>query len=101
LRNLASTIRPFTAWLHFKSLDTLVLRMKQHSESALPLAYFLAGQKKVTRVLFPFRADHPQHNLAKSQMDGGGGVVSFEVEGGKPAAFKLLNALQLIDISNN
>ena len=65
------------------------------------MAEFLGQQKKVTRVLYPFHPDHPQHNLAKAQMDGGGGVVTFEVEGGKPAAFKLLNALQLIDISNN
>ena len=101
LRNTGPTLSPFNAWLHLKSLETLELRMKQHCENALALADFLAGQKKVTRVLYPFRADHPQHNLAKAQMDGGGGVVTFEVEGGKPAAFKLLNALKLIDISNN
>ena len=65
------------------------------------VADFLAGQKKVTRVLYPFRPDHPQHNLARAQMEGGGGVVAFEVEGGKAAAFKLANALGLIDISNN
>ena len=101
LRNTGPTLSPFNAWLHLKSLETLELRMKQHCENALAVADFLAGQKKVTRVLYPFRADHPQHNLAKAQMDGGGGVVTFEVEGGKPAAFKLLNALKLIDISNN
>jgi O-succinylhomoserine sulfhydrylase len=101
LRNTGPALSPFNAWLHLKSLETLELRMKQHSENALAVADFLAGQKKVTRVLYPFRADHPQHNLAKSQMDGGGGVVTFDVEGGKPAAFKLLNALKLIDISSN
>jgi O-succinylhomoserine sulfhydrylase len=101
LRNTGPTLSPFNAWLHLKSLETLELRMKQHCENAQALADFLAGQKKVTRVLYPFRADHPQHNLAKAQMDGGGGVVTFEVEGGKPAAFKFLNALKLIDISNN
>jgi len=101
LRNTGPTLSPFNAWLHLKSLETLELRMKQHCENAQALADFLAGQKKVTRVLYPFRADHPQHNLDKAQMDGGGGVVTFEVEGGKPAAFKLLNALNLIDISNN
>jgi O-succinylhomoserine sulfhydrylase len=67
----------------------------------LNIADFLAEQKKVTRVLYPFRADHPQHNLARAQMDGGGGVVSFEVEGGKDGAFRVENALRLIDISNN
>lgn len=101
LRNTGPTISPFNAWLHLKSLETLELRMKQHSENALRVADFLAGQKKVARVLYPFRPDHPQHNLAKAQMDGGGGVVTFEIEGGKPAAFKLANALGLIDISNN
>lgn len=101
LRNTGPTISPFNAWLHLKSLETLELRMKQHSENALRVADFLAGHKKIARVLYPFRPDHPQHNLAKAQMDGGGGVVTFEIEGGKPAAFKLANALQLIDISNN
>jgi O-succinylhomoserine sulfhydrylase len=55
----------------------------------------------VTRVLYPFRPDHPQHNLARAQMDGGGGVVAFEVAGGKTAAFRLANALDIIDVSNN
>jgi len=101
LRNTGPTISPFNAWLHLKSLETLELRMKQHCENALAVADFLGQQKKVTRVLYPFRPDHPQHNLAKAQMDGGGGVVTFEVEGGKPAAFRLANTLKLIDISNN
>jgi O-succinylhomoserine sulfhydrylase len=101
LRNTGPSISPFTAWLHLKSLETLDLRMKQHCENALRVADFLAAQKKVTRVLYPFRPDHPQHNLAKAQMDGGGGVVTFDVDGGKPAAFRLADALQLIDISNN
>ena len=101
LRNTGPTISPFNAWLHLKSLETLELRMKQHSENALRVADFLASHKKIARVLYPFRPDHPQHNLAKAQMDGGGGVVTFEIEGGKPAAFKLANALNLIDISNN
>jgi O-succinylhomoserine sulfhydrylase len=101
LRNTGPTISPFNAWLHLKSLETLELRMKQHCENAQRVADFLSGQKKVTRALYPFRPDHPQHNLARAQMDGGGGVVTFEVEGGKKAAFKLANALKLIDISNN
>src|SRR6185369_6622526 len=101
LRNTGPTISPFNAWLHLKSLETLELRMKQHSENAMRVSDFLGQQKKVTRVLYPFRPDHPQHNLAKAQMDGGGGVVTFEVEGGKPAAFRLANSLKLIDISNN
>ena len=101
LRNTGPSISPFNAWLHLKSLETLELRMKQHCENAVKVADFLSHQKKVTRVLYPFRADHPQHNLARAQMDGGGGVVSFEIDGGKSAVFRCANALQLIDISNN
>jgi len=101
LRNTGPSISPFNAWLHLKSLETLHLRMRAHCESAAKIADFLAGQKKIKRVLYPFRADHPQHELARKQMDGGGGVVTFEVDGGKAAAFRLENALQLIDVSNN
>jgi O-succinylhomoserine sulfhydrylase len=101
LRNTGPSISPFNAWLHLKSLETLELRMKQHCENAGRVADFLSQHKKVTRMLYPFHPDHPQHNLAKAQMDGGGGVVTFEVAGGKASAFRLANALQLIDISNN
>jgi O-succinylhomoserine sulfhydrylase len=101
LRNTGPAISPFNAWLHLKSLETLDLRMRAHCENALRVADFLAGHRKVTRVLYPFRPDHPQHNLARAQMEGGGGVVTFEVEGGKKGAFALANALQVIDISNN
>ena len=101
LRNTGPSISPFNAWLHLKSLETLDLRMRAHCDSATRVADFQAGQRKVPRVLYPFSPDHPQHNLAISQMEGGGGVVAFEVEGGKQAAFKLANALGLIDISNN
>jgi O-succinylhomoserine sulfhydrylase len=101
VRNTGPSISPFNAWVHLKSLETLDLRMRAHSEAATQVADFLATQKNVTRVLYPFRPDHPQHNLARAQMEAGGGVVAFEVEGGKKAAFRLGNALQVIDISNN
>jgi O-succinylhomoserine sulfhydrylase len=100
-RNTGPSLSPFNAWVHLKSLETLELRMRAHCENATLVADFLAKEKKIARVLYPFRPDHPQHNLAKAQMEGGGGVVTFEVEGGKPAAFRLANALKLIDISNN
>ena len=100
-RNTGPSISPFNAWVHLKSLETLDLRMRAHCEAATAVADFLSTQKKVTRVLYPFRPDHPQHNLARAQMDGGGGVVAFEVAGGKKAAFRFANALKLIDISNN
>ncbi|MDE1939204.1 MAG: O-succinylhomoserine sulfhydrylase [Alphaproteobacteria bacterium] len=101
LRNTGPCLSPFNAWLHLKSLETLSLRMQAHCENATKIADFLADQKKVTRVLYPFRPDHPQHNLARAQMDGGGGVVTFEVEGGKEGAFRVERALQLVDVSNN
>jgi O-succinylhomoserine sulfhydrylase len=101
LRNTGPVISPFNAWVHLKSLETLDLRMQAHCANALKVANFLGGQKKVTRVLYPFHPDHPQHNLARSQMSGGGGVVTFEVAGGKTGAFRFADALTLIDISNN
>ncbi len=101
LRNTGPSISPFNAWLHLKSLETLDLRMKAHCEGAAIVADHLAQQKNVTRVVYPFREDHPQYKLARKQMSGGGGVVTFEVPGGKPAAFRLENALKLIDVSNN
>jgi O-succinylhomoserine sulfhydrylase len=101
LRNTGPAISPFNAWLHLKSLETLDLRMQAHCDAALKVADFLAGHGKVKRVLYPFRADHPQHALAKSQMSGGGGVVTFEIDGGKEQAFRFANGLQIIDISNN
>jgi O-succinylhomoserine sulfhydrylase len=80
-RNTGPSISPFNAWIHLKSLETLDLRMRAHCDAAATVADFLGKQDKVTRVLYPFRPDHPQHNLARAQMDGGGGVVAFEVTG--------------------
>jgi O-succinylhomoserine sulfhydrylase len=101
LRNTGPSMSPFNAWVHLKSLETLDLRMRAHCANASAVADFLARQNKVSRVLYPFRDDHPQSNLAHAQMDGGGGVVTFEVEGGRAAAYLLETALKLIDISNN
>jgi O-succinylhomoserine sulfhydrylase len=101
LRNTGPTISPFNAWLHLKSLETLDLRMRAHCENARTVADFLSQQKGVKKVLYPFRDDHPQVELAKAQMDGGGGVVTFEIDGGKDEAFAFERALKLIDISNN
>jgi O-succinylhomoserine sulfhydrylase len=100
LRNTGPAMSPFNAWLHLKSLETLDIRMKAHCAGAAKVADFLAGQRKVRRVLYPFRKDHPQHELAKAQMSAGGGVVAFELAD-KDEAFRFENALELIDISNN
>jgi O-succinylhomoserine sulfhydrylase len=101
LRNTGPTISPFNAWLHLKSLETLAIRMRAHCENAAIVADFLAKQRSVLRVLYPFRPDHPQHALARAQMEGGGGIVTFEVVGGKQGAFAAEAALKLIDVSNN
>jgi O-succinylhomoserine sulfhydrylase len=100
-RNTGPAMSPFNAWVHLKSLETLALRMREHCENAVRVAEFLAQQKKIVRVVYPFRPDHPQHDLARTQMEGGGGVVTFEVQGGKAGAYRVANALKLIDISNN
>ncbi len=101
LRNTGPSMSPFNAWVHLKSLETLDLRMAAHCANAAEVADFLAAQPRIPRVLYPFRADHPQHALARAQMSGGGGVVTFEIDGGKAEAFRFVNALRLIDISNN
>ncbi len=101
LRNTGPSMSPFNAWVHLKSLETLDLRMRAHCENAARVADFLGSQAAVARVSYPFRKDHPQYALARRQMSGGGGVVTFDVKGGKEAAFRLVNGLGLIDVSNN
>jgi O-succinylhomoserine sulfhydrylase len=108
LRNTGPSMSPFNAWLHLKSLETLDLRMREHCRNASRIAEFLSKEKNVRRVLYPFREDpqaaranHPQIALAKKQMSGGGGIVTFEVAGGKREAFRVARALKLVDVSNN
>jgi len=101
LRHTGPCISPFNAWTLLKGLETLDLRVRRHAENALGIGKFLEAHGKVNRVLYPDLTSHPQHNLARRQMEAGGTVVSFEVPGGKEGAFAVLNALELIDISNN
>lgn len=101
LRNTGPSLSPFNAWVMLKSLETLSLRIRAHCEGALEIANFLAAHPRVKRVLYPERSDHPQHDLAMQQMTKGGTVVAFEVEGGKEAAFKTENGLEIVRISNN
>jgi O-succinylhomoserine sulfhydrylase len=100
-RNTGPSLAPFNAWLILKSLDTLAVRVEAACQRAAQVADFLARQPGVERVLYPARADHPQHRLAMSQMTAGGTIVTFELLGGKPASFAFMNALSLIAISNN
>ncbi len=101
LRNTGPAISPFNAWVLLKGLETLDLRMERHCANALKVARFLETRPEVTRVLYPGLESHPQHDLAKRQMRGWGSIVAIELAGGKPAAYKLLNGVELIDISNN
>jgi O-succinylhomoserine sulfhydrylase len=101
IRNTGPSISPFNAWVMLKGLETLPVRIEAMCRSAAGIADHLAAAPGVTRVLYPTRADHPQHALAIRQMSSGGTVVSFELAGGKDAAFRFMDALSLIDISNN
>jgi O-succinylhomoserine sulfhydrylase len=101
LKHTGPSLSPFNAWVMLKGLETLPLRVRAQCETAARLADHLAGKPGVARVLFCGRPDHPQAALARRQMTGPGQVVTFELEGGKPAAFRFLNTLKLIRISNN
>jgi O-succinylhomoserine sulfhydrylase len=101
IRNTGPALSPFNAWVILKGLETLALRIEAGCRSAALLAERLAGHKAVRRALYPMRADHPQASLARAQMTGGGTVVTFEVDGGKDGAFRVLNGLRLIAVSNN
>ncbi|MEX2615626.1 MAG: O-succinylhomoserine sulfhydrylase [Alphaproteobacteria bacterium] len=101
MRHTGPSISPFNAWIFLKGLETLDIRVRQACENALQVAEFLSDQPGLTRVLYPGLKSHPQYELAQKQMSGGGTMVTFELTGGKTAAFKCLNALEIIDISNN
>jgi O-succinylhomoserine sulfhydrylase len=83
-----------------KGLETLDLRVRRQSDNAATLADRIAGHSKISRCLYPFRKDHPQYELARRQMSGGGNLIAFDL-GDRQAAFNFLNALEIVDISNN
>ena len=101
LRNTGPSLSPFNAWVLLKGMETLAVRVEAACGRAASLADTLAASPVVARVWYPGRADHPQHALAMSQMSAGSTLVAFEVAGGKPGAFRFMNALRLIAISNN
>jgi O-succinylhomoserine sulfhydrylase len=100
-RNTGPALSPFNAWVILKGLETMALRVKAQSAAAEAIAVFLEQSPKVSRALYPTLASHPQRALAMSQMSGGGTMVTFELKGGKAAAFALMNAFNIITISNN
>ncbi len=100
-RHTGPSLSPFNAWIMLKALETLSVRVERQCDDSLDLARFLQGHSKVTQVCHPGLENHPQADLARRQMSGFGNLVTFEVAGGKAAAFRLADALSVIDISNN
>ena len=101
MRHTGPSLSPFNAWVLTKGLETMSLRVERQVASALRIAGWLEAHDAVRSVRYPFLPSHPQHDLARAQMSAGGTVVTLELDGGKPAAFKALDALRCIDISNN
>lgn len=101
LRTAGPAMSPFNAWVFLKGLETLTLRMKAHSDSALQLAQWLEQQPAVARVHHPGLESHPQHELAIRQQQGFGGIVSFEVKGGKESAWSVIDATRVFSITAN
>jgi O-succinylhomoserine sulfhydrylase len=101
MRQTGPSMSPFNAWVLLKGLETLAVRVRAQTETATVVADALARHPKISRLIYPGRADHPQAALVKKQMRAGSTLVAFEVKGGKAAAFRVLNALKLAKISNN
>ena len=101
LKHTGAAMSPFTAWIMLNGMATLDLRCRAMADSALKIAQALEQNPAVAKVIYPGLASHPQHALAMAQMGSGGTLVAFEIKGGKEAAFKFCNALDIIKISNN
>jgi O-succinylhomoserine sulfhydrylase len=101
LRQTGPSMSPFNAWVLLKSLETLPLRVERQTRTAAIVADALAGHSKLGRLIYPGRADHPQAAVIARQMKGGSTLIALEIKGGKAGAFRFLNALELIRISNN
>lgn len=101
LKHTGAAMSPFNAWVMLKGMETLDLRVRAAAATADRLAAALSGHPKLARVIFPGLPGHPQHDLAMRQMGAGGTIIAFEVAGGRDAAFAVLNALEIVKISNN
>ncbi|MFP3920428.1 MAG: O-succinylhomoserine sulfhydrylase [Dichotomicrobium sp.] len=101
LRQTGPCLSPFNAWVMLKGLESLPVRVARQSESAAALADHLASAAGILGVSYPGREDHPQYEIARRQMENGGPMVAFRIAGGKDAAFRFMNALEIIKISNN
>jgi O-succinylhomoserine sulfhydrylase len=101
LRHTGPAMSPFNAWLVLKGIETLELRIRQHCANARVIAASMGKNAAITKVLYPGLESHPQYALAKSMMADGGTVITFEIAGGQVEAFKFVDGLEMIDISNN
>ncbi|XZG69194.1 O-succinylhomoserine sulfhydrylase [Chitinibacteraceae bacterium HSL-7] len=101
LRTAGPSLSPFNAWVLLKGLETLPIRMRAHCDNALKLAQWLEGQPQVERVFYPGLPSHPQFALAQQQQSAGGGIVSFEVKGGRDAAWQIVDAVELMSRTAN
>jgi O-succinylhomoserine sulfhydrylase len=101
LRTAGPSLSPFNAWVLLKGLETMKLRMEAQSARALELARWLERHPRIERVYHPWLESHPQHALARRQQRGGGAIVSFDVRGGKQAAWRVVDATRLISITAN
>lgn len=101
VRHTGPTLSPFNAWILTKALETLDIRVRQQAANAIEAADFLLKQSSVRKVIFPGLPDHPQFRLVEQQMSGPGTIVAVELEGDQARAFRFINSLQMIDISNN
>ena len=101
LRQTGPAMSPFNAWVLLKGLETLSVRVQRQTESAAKIADALAGHSKIKRLIYPGRPDHPQAAIVCKQMRAGSNLIAFEVAGGKAGAFRFLNTLKLIKITNN
>jgi O-succinylhomoserine sulfhydrylase len=101
MRQTGPSMSPFNAWVMLKGLETLALRVRRQTDTAETVANGLLDHPKISRLIYPGRPDHPQAAVVRKQMGAGSTLVAFEVKGGRPGAFKFLNALKLVRISNN
>ena len=101
LKHTGGALSPFNAWIMLNGMTTLDLRVRAQAANAQAIAEALQGDPRLSRVIYPGLPDHPQHAIATAQMTGFGTVLALDVAGGQAAAFKMLNALQIIVISNN
>jgi O-succinylhomoserine sulfhydrylase len=101
MKHTGGSMSPFTAWIMLNGMATLDLRCRAMADSAAQIALALKDHPRLSRVIYPGLADHPQHRLAMEQSGSGGTLLAFDVAGGKDASFRFLNALGIIKISNN